>query len=118
MDDVSSPNAEILTFSVSWGEILSSLANLSDINDLCAPLSNKMLASVCNTPALTQVTAVFSKQTVLTGNLIAGSGGMMVVVTVVGFCASTSFVSILGVSLRDLMVARTIETMFPFFHYV
>ena len=32
------------------------------------------------------------------GNVIVGSGGIMVAVTVVGFCVGTSFVSDLGAS--------------------
>ena len=44
------------------------------------------------------MTAVFSRQTLLIGDSIAGSGGMMAAVTVVGVCVGTSFMSVLGAS--------------------
>jgi len=55
-------------------------ANLLDINERCAPSSNKMLASVHLPFTLTGATAVFNKQMVL---LPEDSGGMMAAVPAV-----------------------------------
>ena len=85
MDDDLLPNAEILIFSVSLGEILSSLAHLSNINDLCAPLTSRILPSTCNPPALTRITAVFSRQTLLIDDSIVGSDGTMAELLSLGF---------------------------------
>ena len=82
-DDASPPNAEMLIFSLSCGEILSFCANLLDVKEHCTPSSNNMLASARLPFSQTGATAVFSKQTGLLAGLVAESGGMIAAVTAV-----------------------------------
>lgn len=79
-----SPIAEMLIPLLCCGIILSFCASLLDINECCAPSSNKMSACARLPFTQTGVTAVFSIQMELLVELFTVSGGMIAAVTEVG----------------------------------
>ena len=62
LNDSSPPSAKMLILSLCNGEILEFCASLLDINERCAPSSNKIFASACLPFTQTGVTAVFNRQ--------------------------------------------------------